>query len=96
MEDNRKHPMSDWKYEVANDDTHLGYADWLEAQLEADDDSDMRARRDHCKKHGHSPDSSTLVQANGTTDLCVDVQCGRCKQWGSFAIDPVSVQFEDD
>ena len=24
------YPVADWKYEVANDDTRLGYADWVE------------------------------------------------------------------
>jgi len=31
------YPQSDWKYEVANDDTTLGYWDWLSRQLEARD-----------------------------------------------------------
>lgn len=26
-------PKSDWRYEVANDDTHLGYWDWLENKI---------------------------------------------------------------
>lgn len=28
-------PISDWQYEVANGDTRLGYADWLNHKLEA-------------------------------------------------------------
>ena len=29
--DERKgHPLSDWKYEVASDDTRLGYHDWAD------------------------------------------------------------------
>ena len=30
-------PVSDWKYEVANDDTRLGYRDWLYDKLASDD-----------------------------------------------------------
>jgi hypothetical protein len=29
-----KFPSSDWRYEVENGDTRLGYQDWLEAQYE--------------------------------------------------------------
>ncbi len=29
-------PMSDWRYEVANGDTRLGYEDWLEHKVEAE------------------------------------------------------------
>jgi len=35
--ESKKHPVSDWKYEVSNGDTKLGYAEWLEHQLEADE-----------------------------------------------------------
>jgi hypothetical protein len=31
------YPRADWKYEVANDDTVLGYWDWVAAK-QADDD----------------------------------------------------------
>jgi hypothetical protein len=31
-------PRSDWKYEVMNDDTVAGYADWLATQIEIRDD----------------------------------------------------------
>lgn len=24
-----KHPVEEWKYEVSNDDTRLGYKDWV-------------------------------------------------------------------
>jgi len=27
-------PVEDWQYEVANNDTRLGYQDWLESRLE--------------------------------------------------------------
>jgi len=27
-------PVGDWKYEVANDDTRLGYTEWVESQKE--------------------------------------------------------------
>jgi hypothetical protein len=30
--ENPDHPLSDWKAEVADDDTRLGYADWLAAR----------------------------------------------------------------
>lgn len=33
-DDNPKHPAGDWKTEVANDDTRLGYLDWVEARSE--------------------------------------------------------------
>jgi hypothetical protein len=28
------YPVEDWKYEVANDDTRLGYKEWLKHRLE--------------------------------------------------------------
>lgn len=28
-------PVADWQYEVANDDTRLGYWEWVDAQREA-------------------------------------------------------------
>lgn len=31
-------PLSDWRYEVANDDTRLGYAEWVEHNKEAAED----------------------------------------------------------
>ncbi|GEM_PF-912660 len=30
--DHPEHPIDDWKYEVANDDTRLGYLDWIAAR----------------------------------------------------------------
>jgi len=30
-----QYPIADWRYEVANDDTHLGYREWLEHKVEA-------------------------------------------------------------
>lgn len=30
-------PLEDWQYEVANGDTCLGYEDWLQHQVEADE-----------------------------------------------------------
>lgn len=30
------YPRSDWKYEVANNDTQLGYFDWVENHIEAE------------------------------------------------------------
>ena len=33
-EGSERFPMEDWKYEVRNGDTVLGYADWLDNQLE--------------------------------------------------------------
>jgi hypothetical protein len=29
-------PVSDWRYEVANGDTYLGYAEWAEARKTAE------------------------------------------------------------
>jgi hypothetical protein len=31
------HPVADWQYAVANDDTRLGYWEWLAIQREADE-----------------------------------------------------------
>lgn len=31
-----EHPVSDWQYEVANDETRLGYWEWLENKLDED------------------------------------------------------------
>lgn len=36
--DTTKYPIEDWKYEVANDDTSLGYAAWVLAKIEAEED----------------------------------------------------------
>src|SRR3546814_13878175 len=33
-DDNPDHPVYDWKIEVTNDDTRLGYLDWVEARSE--------------------------------------------------------------
>lgn len=33
-----KYPIEDWKYEVLNGDTKLGYADWVEHKKESDSD----------------------------------------------------------
>lgn len=32
--DDPEYPVSDWQLEVANDDTRLGYWQWVEAQRE--------------------------------------------------------------
>lgn len=32
-----KYTLEDWKLEVANDDTRLGYWDWVEAREELED-----------------------------------------------------------
>lgn len=36
------HPRSDWRYEVANGDTTLGYWEWVEQQIESHADDDGR------------------------------------------------------
>lgn len=33
----QKYPIEDWKYEVQNGDTTLGYVDWINHRIEADD-----------------------------------------------------------
>ena len=33
-DDDPDHPVADWQYEVANNDTRLGYWQWVEAQRE--------------------------------------------------------------
>lgn len=35
-EASERYPEDDWKYEVANGDTRLGYADWVSHKLESD------------------------------------------------------------
>ena len=32
------YPLADWKYQVANDDTRLGYWEWVESEKEFDRD----------------------------------------------------------
>ena len=32
--DDRRAPLADWRYEVANDDTRLGYHEWRDRQIE--------------------------------------------------------------
>ena len=34
MTPEQKYPVSDWKYEVANGDTRLGYSTWLSHKIE--------------------------------------------------------------
>lgn len=38
MVENNRFPLEDWRYEVANGDTYLGYTEWLEHKIEANDD----------------------------------------------------------
>ena len=35
-EDEQKYSKSDWKYEVANGDTNLGYHEWLDHMIESE------------------------------------------------------------
>ncbi len=35
-----KYPVADWQFEVANDDTRLGYWDWVEHQREAEEEEE--------------------------------------------------------
>lgn len=37
-EESPEYPRSDWKDEVNNDDTNLGYWDWVEHQIESNDE----------------------------------------------------------
>ncbi|WOF45074.1 hypothetical protein KNJ79_09470 [Sphingopyxis indica] len=48
-DDNPDHPVDDWKTEVANDDTRLGYLDWVEAR------SEMLASEDSARTAEVSP-----------------------------------------
>ncbi len=34
------YPVGDWQYEVANDETRLGYWEWVENQRDAEDCGD--------------------------------------------------------
>ena len=36
------HPVEDWRYEVKNDDTRLGYLEWVDHRVEADPDKYCR------------------------------------------------------
>lgn len=38
--EHHRFPVADWKYEVANDDTRMGYWDWVEHKIETDGDED--------------------------------------------------------
>jgi hypothetical protein len=33
--EDKKYPLADWKYDVANGDTKLGYADWVLHNIES-------------------------------------------------------------
>ena len=35
-EENKKYPINDWKTEVWDGDTRLGYWDWVEAKIESE------------------------------------------------------------
>ena len=57
------HTVSDWKSEVANDDTTLGYREWLQHQVESDEHAYSPGT-----KHGfHSSASTDHVERNGST-----------------------------
>ncbi len=47
--ENSDFPFSDWQYEVANGDTRLGYADWLEGRLESQRHDDEMTSADSQK-----------------------------------------------
>lgn len=40
-----RHPVSDWQHEVSEDETRLGYWDWLENKLENDADEEASDER---------------------------------------------------
>lgn len=42
------YPLSDWKYEVSNEDTRLGYNEWLLDRLETDLPTDSGAKDGRC------------------------------------------------
>jgi hypothetical protein len=53
-EDNPEFPVEDWRYEVANDDTRLGYLEWIEHKRESDDNDEwdkFRERYTLIKNH---------------------------------------------
>jgi hypothetical protein len=42
-----RHPRADWKYEVTNNNTNLGYWDWVEVwKTNDEDDADREALND--------------------------------------------------
>lgn len=49
--------LDDWKYDVANGDTRLGYEDWVRHNMEAD-------------TAGHCPDCDTLRDAPTDQEKC--------------------------
>ena len=50
-------PVSDWQYEVANDDTRLGYRDWLYDKL-ANDDGEIWEGYFYCPNCRHEWESA--------------------------------------
>ena len=37
-DEDEKYPVKDWQYEVANDDTRIGYLEWVEHTKEQSED----------------------------------------------------------
>lgn len=35
-QENTDYPVRDWQYEVTNDDTRLGYQDWVDHKIESE------------------------------------------------------------
>lgn len=38
LQDTELYPIEDWKYDVANNDTRLGYAEWVQHQKESNEE----------------------------------------------------------
>lgn len=43
-ENHPRYPVADWKYEVENDDTRLGYAQWVAARIEQEENDNVRTQ----------------------------------------------------
>ena len=74
VEGNKLFPRGDWKYEVDNDDTSLGYEDWLDGKIEIEGDTAEYAleRLLHAAPRAFIGDSDADQAAQIVEDVFVD------------------------
>ena len=74
VEGNGLFPRRDWKYEVDNDDTSLGYEDWLDGKIEIECDTAEHAleRMLHAAPRAFLGDSDADQAAQIVEDVFVD------------------------
>lgn len=72
---NYAYPLADWKYEVANDDTILGYQEWMRHKAEADYDFPEPSM---CAKGHTEPMELLRVSVNGVDNIpaWICIECG--------------------